>query len=287
MKVGIFSFAQKHNRSYDKCGSSILRAKWMWENWPDAEEYVEGRKYDVVIFQKVWWPEMLKIHTGIKILDLCDPEWLQSRWPIVEIAHQVDAIVVSSKGLKDGLEMIIPKDVCPIIWIDDRMDLKFGNGFTKIHKGDAKRVAWYGYRHNGQQALPQVLPTLKALNLHLHIVSENKLDFGGYEDMTTYAEFDWNTLPFELMSCDIVLNPPIASPYSMYKSKNKTYLAWMLGLPVAHNGDELRSFLIEESRIKEGKRVSELVKKEYTIEKSIEEYKNLIEELCQKRKKST
>ena len=283
MNVGIFSFARRHNRAYEKCGSSIIRAKWMWENWPDAEEYVEGKKYDVVIFQKVWWPEMLKIHTGIKILDLCDPEWLQSRWPIVEIAHQVDAIVVSSKGLRDALQKIIPEKVCPIVWIDDRIDSKFAGDFKKKHSGNAKRVAWYGYRHNGNQAIPQVLPTLKRLGLELHIICENRLEFAGFENMVTYSEFNWNTLAYELMSCDIVLNPPVMSPYAQYKSLNKTYLAWAFGMPVAHNGDELRAFLTEESRIKEGERVSELVKKEYNTTKSVEEYKNLITKLCQKK----
>jgi hypothetical protein len=42
-------------------------------------------------------------------------------------------------------------------------------------------------------------------------------------------------------------------------------------------------FLTEEARIEEGKRVSELVKKEYTTTKSVEEYKSLITKLCQKK----
>src|SRR5437667_17993 len=107
LSCGIFTFAKKHHRPIEKCGSSMWRGEWLWRNWPQAENYVEGRHYDVVIFQKVWHPELYeKITDSIKILDICDPEWLQSDWPIFKIASQMDAIITSSEGLYNALKIL-------------------------------------------------------------------------------------------------------------------------------------------------------------------------------------
>ena len=284
MEVGIYTFARHHGRDIEKCGSSVIRGLWYDRNWPEAELYREGKKYDAIIFQKVWWEEIYEKYDGIKILDLCDPEWIQSDWPIKKISTLVDAIVVSSEGLYEGLKKIIDPEDCELIWIDDRVDMDFIGELKKEHEGPAKKIGWYGYSGNGQAALPQVLHFLPRHELELKIISDKEITFAGYESLITNVEHSWSSILFELLSCDIILNPPLLSPYARFKSKNKTYLAWALGIPVAHNAEELERFLDADTRAEEGDRVYKLVREDYGVEKSITEYKELIEKLWKNKK---
>ena len=109
-------------------------------------------------------------------------------------------------------------------------------------------------------------------------------EFINYEHIIHNVDHSWDTILFELLDCDVILNPPISSPYAKYKSKNKTYLAWALGLPVAHNLQELARFLDEGERKEEGERVYNLVREKYDVKQSVTEYKKLIKEIWEKKK---
>ena len=64
-----------------------------------------------------------------------------------------------------------------------------------------------------------------------------------------------------------------------YKSNNKTVKAWLAGLPVAHDAEQLEQFLpARERNIEALARWSE-AKNEYDVRKSVEEYKELIERI--------
>lgn len=65
------TFAQKNGRKKGTIGSSIIRGEWLIDKWKDAEIFTEGKKFDVIIFQKVYWNDYAKDYKGIKILDLC------------------------------------------------------------------------------------------------------------------------------------------------------------------------------------------------------------------------
>lgn len=287
--VGIFPFSKKHYREIEKCGSSMIRGKWLWDNWPNAEEYIEGKKYDVVIFQKVWYRDLYEIlckdPDTIVILDLCDPEHLMAeKWPIIEISKMVDAIVVSSEGLYDEFVRLGLDKNCAIKWIDDRIDLSYFKFVKKKeHAGEAKKVGWYGYSGNAEKALPLYLPYLQMFNLKLHVIAENPVYFQEYQHSMSFAKHSWASIQFELLSCDFILNTPMVSPLSRFKSKNKTYLAWAFGLPVAHNIDEIKKYVHEDERKKEGDRVYDLVQEKYTVQTSIAEYQDLIKTLWAKK----
>lgn len=285
MNIGVFTFSKKHGRPIERCGSSIWRGKWIVDNWDDAEYYLEGKKYDAVIFQKVWWRDLYESLDCIKILDLCDPEWLMGNWPIVEISYLVDAIVVSSEGLYNALKPIINPE-CELVWIDDRVDFEqFGKGMKKTQVGKPSKIGWFGYYGNGEKTLQQVIYSLKEHDLKLKVISDNEIMYPDFEEYIENVLFDWDTLVFEMLDCDIMLNPPIMSPLARYKSQNKTYLAWALGLPVATNGEELRKLLDMETLQQESERVYKLVRKKYDVKTSINEYKELIEKLWAKREK--
>ena len=147
--VGIFTFAKAHKRDPEKIGSSAWRGSWYWENWPEAEEYVEGKKYDVVIFQKVWKEELYKYVDAIKILDLCDPEWMTADWPIMYMAELLDAIVVSSEGLYNALKAMGVEKHCELVWIDDRVDMSKIQTVKRPER-KMKTAGWFGYHKNGE-----------------------------------------------------------------------------------------------------------------------------------------
>ena len=285
LKVGIFPFSKKHFRDIKKCGSSVWRGLWYWRNWPQAEEYVEGKKYDVVIFQKVWhkslYEELAKRDDVIVILDLCDPEWIMGNWPIMRIASLIDGIVTSSKGLEDGLKKLGVEKYCPVQCIEDRVDISF---FTlrkrKEHSGNLKNVIWFGYRGNGESALQPVLAYLMLKDIKLTTISDVPLIFPEYEFNMKSKIFDWEQLPFDFLEVDALLNPPVMSALAQYKSQNKTYLGWTFGLPVIKTLIDLEKFMSGEEREKESKRVYNLVDNELNVKQSIIEYKEFITKLC-------
>ena len=55
MKIGFLTFEQFYGRK--DIGSSRIRAQWLVNHWPEAELFKMGEKYDVIIYQKVYWPE--------------------------------------------------------------------------------------------------------------------------------------------------------------------------------------------------------------------------------------
>lgn len=283
MTVGIFPWARtKFPTPLEKIGSSVWRGKWYWENWEEAEEYVEGQKYDVVIFQKYYNEELYKNLDCIKILDICDPEWITSDWPIVEMSQYLDAIVCSSEGLRDALQAIV--DI-PVYFVDDRVSL----GYAKEHKApvrmQCRTVGWFGYSGHMQTLFPIILPVLKKLGLKLVIISDREISQMGYEDIITNVDYNWDTLPFDLGQCDIILNPPIQSPLAQYKSQNKTYLANAFGLPVARTADELRVLMDYTARKEAAEKAYSDVREKHHVGISIEEYKAIINELWKKRNK--
>ena len=83
-RIGLFTHEQFINAGENSIGSSRIRARWLLPYWPEAQLYQMGRKYAVMIFQKAYFMEYLKAYDGIKILDLCDPDWLEGK-KVVEI----------------------------------------------------------------------------------------------------------------------------------------------------------------------------------------------------------
>ena len=93
--VGWLTMEKMDNRTFNSVGSSRIRARWLLPYWKEAEEYVIGKKYDVIIFQKVFWSSFKENgnYKGIKILDLADPDWLENK-PVFEYIDWVDATTV-------------------------------------------------------------------------------------------------------------------------------------------------------------------------------------------------
>lgn len=234
-----------------------------------AEVFVQGKKYDVLIFQKVYWKEMAKSFEGLKILDICDPDWLEGIG-IMSTIENVDMITCSTEELAKDLRRLVKK---PVIVIPDRIDLEVLPP-PKVHKGEATKAVWFGYSSN-MEVLDQAVPFLKKEGYSLTVISD-----GNYQSMDCEIEnikWDKDTVHEEIQKCDVALLPRIRKGRYVYKSNNKAMLAWALGVPVAENLNELKQYKSEEARIDTTLHELFKVKKLYDVSLSA---KQLYEIIC-------
>ncbi len=276
--IGFVTFEKYHAKS--NIGSSRIRGRWVWEKineiFPDeykAEEFVFGKKYDVVIFQKAYWVEYAKNFTGLKILDLCDPDWLHWGSNMVEMIQEVDLITCSSVEITEYVQKLTDK---PVFYIPDTIKIEDIKR-TKEHKGQLKRVAWFGYSHN----FPIIDWTIKSLdnrNLELIVISDNAYRPPVGINNVNVINYKWSeeVIYDDLLKADVVLNPKKNSGRFKYKSNNKSLVAWALGLPVIEKDEDFDKFKEEESRKKESESVRRLVREHYSSDKHAKELVSLI-----------
>lgn len=279
MKGGILLFEKWHGK--DNIGSSRIRGHWLVKYWDELELFQQGAKYDFIIFQKVYWLEYVKNYKGIKILDLCDPDWLDGA-QITEIIDECDAITTSTEALRDAVKQFTDK---PVIYIPDRQDLEFHPPMKKEHKDKVEWLVWFGYSHNNK-VLDPAMRTLSKLGLKLKVISNCRPP---YAKANLNVKFDFDNPDFdfnkEITECDLVLMTPDTRPRGKFKSLNKTYTSWCLGMPVVSNKEDLEKFLDKDEREKESERVKEYAKKNLDVKISVDEFKNLINQIHEKRKR--
>lgn len=255
-------------------GSTMIRVRWPLHYWPEAEEFLIGKKYDVVIFQKAYDLEFAKRFMGIKILDLCDAEdWLTTLRPIKEMISYCDAVTTATEAIAEFIRKLTYK---PVVCIPDRVDLA-AFPKQKEHKGDLKTAVWYGYSQNFP-LLEQCVGSLIKNKINLIVVSNKPFIVGaevtGHITVTNYPwSENWQD---DILKGDIVLNPKQTGGRWGYKSNNKTLNAWALGMPVAESEDEMLRFIPDHARQVEAAERLRQLKAEYDVRKSVEQYRELI-----------
>lgn len=276
MKIGFLLFENWHNKK--EIGSSKIRGHWLIKHWPGAEIFQQGGKYDVIIFQKTYWPEYCRVFKGIKILDLCDPDWTEGQ-PVKEMIDEVDMITTSTEALAEAVRKFTDKKV---VCIPDRIDLDIHIA-DKKHERTAKWVAWFGYSHN-TSVLNPTINSLKRNKLMLRVISNfrppyNKADKNIKWDNDN-PSFNFND---ELKKADFVILPPDNRPRGKYKSNNKTIISWALGMPVAKSIDDLKKFTCPKERRKEVRLRLKEVQEKWDVKISVSEMQNLIKEIQNKK----
>uniref|UniRef100_A0A6M3MCY7 Glycosyltransferase n=1 Tax=viral metagenome TaxID=1070528 RepID=A0A6M3MCY7_9ZZZZ len=272
---GILLFEKWHGKY--NIGSSRIRGHWLAKYWPEAEIFRQGAKYDAVIFQKCYWPSYASEFGGVKILDLCDPDWLAG----VEVKAMVDncdAVTTSTEELKRQVEQFTDS---PVVFIPDRHDLDFAGGKTKVHEGKAKRVCWFGYSHN-LNVLDIAINTIRRNDLKLTVI-HNLRPF--YAKADKNVEWKEDTVNEDILKCDFVVLPEDMRPLGKYKSNNKAITAWALGMPVAKTPEDVERFLDPEERRKEAELRLKEVREKWDVRISVGEFRDLIERI-KKQKKS-
>lgn len=271
MNIGFVLFDNYLQRK--NIGSSRIRGRWVIKylnRLPDvkAEEFVQGKPYDVIIFQKTYWKEMAREFKGIKILDICDPDWLEGA-DIVAFCKLMDCITVPNEKMKEALSQYTDK---PIHIIPDGEDIE-ALPDPREHIGKAKTVVWFGYSHN-MEPLYQTLYTIKKMGLKLLVVSDGHLNTS--ECSVENIKWDALTCEQEYQRADFALLPEKLSGRFLYKSNNKTIHSWALGLPVAKTPADMERFMDGEERKKEARLRYAEVKEKYTVAKSAEKLYNII-----------
>lgn len=282
MKVAFATMEKIENRPVNSVGSSRIRAKWPVKYWPEAEEYMVGRSYDVMIFQKCYWEEMIVNFPGIKIFDLCDPDWLEPR-PVIESIASCHAAVTSTEELANYLKHFI-KDK-PIICIPDRVDLEEHKNIKKDHAKVAKSAVWFGYGQN-QHYLIKTLDFLIDRGIDLTVISNKSFDLPkGFEKLNiTNLAYNYETLHEQLIKHDFALLPSTGEHdlKGKYKSNNKKLTCWALRLPVVENPADLDHLLPRENREEYALERRKEIEDNWDVRISVEQYKSLINELMGK-----
>lgn len=276
--VRFFTFSQFHNKR-PPTGSTQIRVNQLIKYWDEADIYKYGENPDVLIFQKVYCApdyQFPKHFEGKKILDICDPDWLDN-FSVKATVDAVDAITCPTYPIKDFLKQLTDK---PIVVIPDRFDLEVLPP-PRPYTTSAKTVVWFGYSHN-QDLLKPAIRYIKDLNLNLLVISEQ--DFGyakwGMErSKYQFIKYNESTIYRDLQKADICILPKGTRPVDVFKSNNKTIKANLAGLPVANTIELLEKYLDPVERKKWFDTTYDNIKKEYDVQKSVEQMKELINEL--------
>lgn len=285
--VSVLTFEQFQGKK--NIGSTRIRVSWLLPHWEEAEEYRMGRMYETVILQKAYWLEGLeeleKYAPGkhIKILDICDADWLHWGYRIKQILDLCDAVTTSTIAQAEFLVKYTDK---PVWCIPDRLALEEFGTLKKDHtgKGTAKIAVWYGYSENFPM-LDAAVNALVEVGIEELIVIANKRSPyvlpASVAKKLRLINLPWTaeTYNSDILKGDIVINPTSQKGRWKYKSNNKTINAWALGMPVAASKEELLQFITEESRIAEGNSRYEQMRRENNVVESVNEFRNLIKEL--------
>lgn len=276
MKIGFLTFDQFRNKR-NTAGSRIrcdYVAKELNKIGHKAERFIQGKKYDVVILQKSYWGDYIKNFNGIKILDICDADYLV-QLGIIDHIDYVDHITVSTKALKEDIKHYTKT---PISIIKDRFDLS-ELPKPKKQSGKAKKVVWFGNSEN-LETLDQVIPAIKRMGLELIVISN-----GNYrEGSIKVKNIEWKPVKYytDIQKADIAVLPRILSGRYKYKSNNKKVLSILLGVPVAETKDQLEELMNETIRAKAIEKLYPIYKKEYNCKKSAKDLLNIINKLNKK-----
>ena len=278
-KVGFLTF-DKDRR--DKTGSARIRAHNLIKYEQNFEEFTAGVKYNVVVFQKFYWHEYAELYQGIKILDICDPDWLGGSKDvnIRRMLNAMDGVVCNTKNMADYIKKITDK---PITVIPDRHDMNIFKE-KKIHTGDAKSAIWFGYSHNAR-VLEIYINKLQEMGIRLTIMAEKAVSAcrsnRSYKDMETFVKWPdtIRKVNRELIRHDFALLPKRRKYQDQYKSNNKATHARAVGLPVVQYGDELDIMIKADARIDDQEKYFKDTKREYNCKRSIVELNDFIKYL--------
>jgi hypothetical protein len=267
MKIGWVLFSNYHQRK--DIGSSRIRGEWVSKYLKDSEIFIQGGKYDCIIFQKVYWKEMIENYKGFKIFDICDPDYLQGQ-EVMNIFNNVDCLTVPTKKMYNDLVNLINK---PIYIIPDRVDLEVLGKPKKTVKQKAKKVVWFGYSNN-LEVLYSAFYKLKRLDLKIRIITD--CSFHTSECKSETVKWEWPKVINDIKECDFAIFPEYNLEKNNYKSNNKDVLSWACGLPVAKTASDVERFLDWKEREKERNLRLEEVRNKYDVKLSANQFQEII-----------
>jgi hypothetical protein len=280
IRIGVLASEQIKSK-YD-VGSSRIRAQWLVDNWSAAEYFRIGQRYDAIIFQKAYWLAYAACYSGVKILDLCDPDFLHWRSKCIPMARLCDAVTTPTSKLADALRRQVDK---PIVVIPDRLDLRHFTTEARPKKRIRGRTAaWFGYSNNYASLDACVLDLVAAGITRLVVISDAPALYSLPQPLCGALALDrylWNfdILAHYLADVDIIVNYGLQHGRWIYKSNNKTLFGWAHGFPVAHDRCELGRLLCEAAAREEVVCRQRELQDQYDVKLSVIQYTNLIDSI--------
>ena len=282
-KVEFQTFESFHGKK--NIGSTNIRVHQLIKYWPEASLYKYGSNPNVLVFQKVYWlPDyrFVEHFEGIKILDICDPDWLDNMY-IARTVENCDGVVVPTVAMQKFIQQMTDK---PVKVIKDRFDLEFVPKL-KTHKNkDRLTAVWFGYHHNAEVLRYGAVKALEDMGMRLVIISDEDPaawrwanDSEKFKQSYKFLKYGEDSIYDRLQQFDICILPPDNSSRGMFKSENKTVKAQLAGLPVARSIDELETLVDNNKRNEVSQLYYKKAIKEYDVKISIQEYKELIDGL--------
>ncbi len=281
VKVEFLTFEQIHGKK--NIGSTNIRVHQLIKQWPEASLYKYGSKPDVLIFQKVYWlPDyhFVEHFDGIKILDICDPDWVDNAY-VKRTIDNCDAVVVPSDEMQRFIQQLTDK---PVKVIKDRFDLSLIPEPKEHTKKKDLRAVWFGYSHNAEVLRFGAVTNLERLGIGLTVIADEdpfayRWASEKYKSKYKYIKYNEETIYKELQKCDICILPTDTRPKGIFKSDNKTTKAMLAGLPVAKTIDQLEGYMDNNKRNEDAKKNYQKARQDYDVLLSIKEYQELIDEL--------
>lgn len=279
--IRFFTFEMWHARA--GIGSTRLRVHQLLKYWPEAGLYKYGENPDALILQKVYsapdW-QYLSHFKGIKILDICDPDWLDGVL-VKETLDNVDGVTCPTTAMAEFVSQLTDK---PVLIVPDRHDL---DGFPAQakHAGPIKSVVWFGYKHNAE-ALRWAMNFLVRKNIKLTVISNDDpmpYTWASSQDdaKKLYTFIPWSTegLNAELAKHDVALLPQATRPVDRFKSNNRSIIAHLCGLPVITDDVSFTAMADPKVRAAEAQRLRSEAIRDYDVRLSVEQLKGFIMEL--------
>lgn len=275
MKIAMLTMEKFDNRRRDSIGSSRIRARWVMKYCPEIVEFKNGFAYDAVIYQKAYYKEHMEAFTGVKIFDICDPDWLDDR-PIVELSEMIDAFTVTTEKMRDFISKLTDK---PAIIIPDRIDPEEHTPVKEIHEGKARSAVWFGYSSN-LVVLDQIVDFLQGQNISLTVISDRN-----YTPADANVSYDYRSINDDIIKHDFVILPDYSNDLRhSFKSNNKTLTSWALKMPVAVNPEDVFRFSDPNERNKEAEEKYKYVMEECHVKLSGPQYVDLIKKIAKDKK---
>lgn len=273
MKIALLTFARFWGKA--EIGSSRIRCTSLLPYWPEAEEFKIGQKYDAVVYQKAYWLEHMRVFKGVKILDICDPDWNDFRQRVVQCINECDVVTTSNDELTKEIQGFTTK---PVITVPDRMDPYFSKGLMKKHEGPARKVLWFGYSTNSVM-LDGAISHVAKLGLDLIVISDKPYTLPtGYANRVKVTNYSYSDETFaeDAIKADFAINPQSKKGKWRFKSNNKTLQAWALGLPVAEDPEHMKALIDPAERQREADKRFQEIQEKWLVPESVEEMKKII-----------
>lgn len=273
-QIRFATYSQFHGK-YEPVGSDYLRVGQLIKYWPEADLYKYGENPEVLIFTKVFVSQdyqFPKHFQGFKILDICDPMWLEG-FNVVETAQCMNAVTCPTEPLAEFIRQFHDN----VIVIPDRFDLEIIPAPHK-HLNEAKTVVWFGYSQNAELLRP-ALRLIEELGLSLICISNDDNLIRSWvlnRDKYKFKKYNEETIYRDLQQADFAVLPEGNRPEDVFKSNNKTIKANLAGLPVAKTADDMRFYMNPKERQKWVDNNYAKIQGDYSIKRSIEQYKAII-----------